>query len=300
MMRQLFLIVCAGMCLQMQAQDEIVSTAMAAQIHQDSIDVSSIVVVYDYECQTQDADGKAVTDKMKVCLQIGQHSTRSYPYRKYRRERQWIGDGATDYMDGYDFLDLDELPQFRAESYCFMPEVWVNYPLESVTVRDAIVPTIYVTQEKKENINWVLSDDTVKIGGYLCKTAQCQLHGRQWTVHYTEDIPTSAGPWKLYGQPGLILDAVADGGVHRFTLDALQHVVSPIYFETNVITTKTSEKQLIKNCIKTFGNRLYPNSPQYYITDLSTADVIFDNDGALINGIYVNKKTHVYQPLELK
>ena len=91
------------MCLQMQAQDEIVSTAMAAQIHHDSIDLSSIVVVYDYECQTQDADGKAVTDKMKVCLQIGQHSTRSYPYRKYRRERQWIGDGATDYMDGYDF-----------------------------------------------------------------------------------------------------------------------------------------------------------------------------------------------------
>ena len=37
-----------------------------------------------------------------------------------------------------------------------------------------------------------------------------------------------------------------------------------------------------------------------YITDLSTADVIFDNDGALINGIYVNKKTHVYQPLELE
>ena len=67
-----------------------------------------------------------------------------------------------------------------------------------------------------------------------------------------------------------------------------------------VITTKTSEKQLIKNRIKTFGNRLYPNSPQYYITDLSTADVVFDNDGALINGVYVNNKAHVYQPLELE
>ena len=63
--------------------DELMSAMIAAKIHQDSIDTSNLVVVYDYECKTRDAEGKAVTDRMKVCLQVGQHCTRSYPYRKF-------------------------------------------------------------------------------------------------------------------------------------------------------------------------------------------------------------------------
>ena len=59
--------------------DAMLAAMIAAKIHQDSIDRSSLVAVYDYECQTQDADGKAVTDKMKVCLQVGQHYTPSVP-----------------------------------------------------------------------------------------------------------------------------------------------------------------------------------------------------------------------------
>jgi hypothetical protein len=57
--------------------DAMMAAMIAAKIHQDSIDTSSLVAVYDYECQTQDADAKAVTDRMKVCLQVGQHCTRS-------------------------------------------------------------------------------------------------------------------------------------------------------------------------------------------------------------------------------
>ena len=50
--------------------DAMMAAMIAAKVHQDSIDTSSLVAVYDYECQTQDADGKAVTDRMKVCLQV--------------------------------------------------------------------------------------------------------------------------------------------------------------------------------------------------------------------------------------
>ena len=68
--------------------DAMLAAMIAAKIHQDSIDTSSLVAVYDYECQTQDADGKAVTDRMKLCLQVGQHCTRSYPYRKFREDTE--------------------------------------------------------------------------------------------------------------------------------------------------------------------------------------------------------------------
>ena len=299
---------------QVQAQGDgladLKAAMIAAKIHQDSIDTSSLVAVYDYECHTQDADGKPVTDRMKLCLLVGQHCTRSFPYRKFRMEREWaegkeraatdfIGLKAREYLGGYDFFSEEELPLLRSESYCMMPEVWTNYPDGKTTVRDAIPPSIYETQEARRPIDWKLTDNTVTISGYLCKTATCQLHGRRWTVRYCEDIPTTAGPWKLCGLPGLVVEAEADG-IHRFTLTDLQHAAAPIYYETSAITSKTSEEKLIKNRNKTFGNRLYPKNPHYYITDLHSADTAYDNEGMLINGVYVNDKAHVYQPLELE
>lgn len=269
--------------------DAMLAAMIAAKIHQDSIDTSSLVAVYDYECQTQDADGKAVTDRMKLCLQEGQHCTRSYPYRKFRED-----------TEGYESLAPDNLPLLRAESFCFVPEVWTGYPDGMMTVSDAIVPTPYETCEERKPIKWTLNDDTLTVGGYLCKTATCQLHGRKWAVRYDEDIPTSAGPWKLFGLPGLILEAEADGGIHRFTIADIQRIASPIYYETNAITVKTTEAKLIKMRIKSFGNRLYLKNPMYYVGDLSTADVTHDTEGILVNNVYVNNKVHVYQPLELK
>ena len=290
-----FALTIAAQAQQDDGMDAMLAAMIAAKIHQDSIDTSSLVAVYDYECQTQDADGKAVTDRMKVCLQVGQHCTRSFPYRKFRND-----------TEGYDCMTPDEFPHFRAESYCFVPEVWTNYPDGQVTVRDAIIPNIYETREERKPINWELIDDTLTVAGYLCKTATCQLHGRNWTALYSEDIPTSAGPWKLCGLPGLILKAEADGGIHRFTLASLQRIASPIYYEHNAITTKTSEKKLIKNRIKIFGNKLYPKNPTYYIADRGSmnADETFCQMGneilTLVNGVLEDNKAHVYQPLELE
>ena len=318
------------------SMDELMAEMMAAKVHQECIDTARLVAVYDYECQTQDAEGKAVTDRMKLCLLVGHHCTRSFPYRKFRKEREWAEGkkraaddflqlSKREYMEGYDFFS-EEMPMFRAESFCFMPQVWTNYPEGQVTVRDAIPPSIYETQETREPIKWTLDLTTSPsprgegssmpilqervitplsprrgAGGeasYLCKTAMCQLHGRKWTVCYTEDIPTTAGPWKLCGLPGLIVEAVSDDGIHRFTLTELQHATAPIFYETSAITVKTSEEKLIKNRNKTFGNRLYLKDPQYYITYPLSADLIIDDEGSVINGVYVNNKAHVYQPLE--
>ena len=287
--------------------DDIMAEMMAAKIHQECIDTANLVATYDYECQTQDADGKAVTDRMKLCLLVGRHCTRSFPYRKFRKEREWaegkkqfaadfLQMNKREYMEGYDFID--ELPLLRAESFCFMPQVWTNYPEGQVTVRDAIPPSIYETQEQRKPIKWTLNDSTLTVAGYQCKTAVCQLHGRKWTVRYAEDIPTTAGPWKLCGLPGLIVEAVSDDGTHRFTLTELQHATAPIFYETNAITVKTSEEKLIKNRNKTFGNRLYPKDSHYYIANLQSVDVVFVDEGAIINGTFVNDKAHVYMPLE--
>ena len=315
MMKKIFTMMALALTIAVQAQDDsmdnLKAVMLAANVHQDSIDVSSIVAEYDYECQTQDADGKAVIDRMKLCLLVGHHCTRSFPYRKFRKEREWAeGEkqagidflqlNRREYMDGYDFFGTEDFPLLKAESYCFVPQVWMNYPDGMMTVRDAIPPTIYETREEHRPIKWTLSNDTLSIGGYLCKTATCQLHGRRWTVRYTEDIPTPAGPWKLCGLPGLVLQAEADNGIHRFTLTDIGRTAVPIYYETNAITSRTSEAKLIKNRITTFGNRLYLKDPYYYIIGSDNMDTVYAEDGTMYNGTFVNKKPHVYQPLELK
>ena len=90
--------------------DAMMAAMIAAKVHQDSIDTSSLVAVYDYECHTQDADGQAVTDRMKLCLLVGQHCTRSFPYRKFRKEREWA-EGKR--RDRYLFQDKIETSNYQ-------------------------------------------------------------------------------------------------------------------------------------------------------------------------------------------
>ena len=65
---------------------------------------------------------------------------------------------------------------------------------------------IYV-KEKRVKIDWILINETKKIGNFECKKATGILRGREYTAWYTDEIPLPYGPWKLQGLPGLILEA---------------------------------------------------------------------------------------------
>lgn len=58
-----------------------------------------------------------------------------------------------------------------------------------------------------ETPQWRLLDITDTICGYPCRIAEASYLGRTWRIWYTTDIPVSAGPWLLWGAPGLILRA---------------------------------------------------------------------------------------------
>ncbi len=283
--------------------DEAIATFLAAQLHQDSIDVSDFVVVYKYTCKTFDADNKPVTDSIRLALQVSNNGSRFHPYYKYLEDTQ-----------GVDYFTPENYQLVKSEAFCHIPEVWMDYKERKQTVRDIIAPNNY---ETCEDIPWLSTTpawtewerDTVTIKGYLCKTARCEFHGQGWTARYTEEIPIFAGPWKLGGLPGLILDAESRDGIHRFSLESLSNVKTTIYYEHNAITQKISDEKLIKQRNKIFGNKQYPKNPLYYITDRqslnSTANVInlgyFGDDneiGDIINGAYISDKAHVYQPLE--
>ncbi|MDR0604802.1 MAG: GLPGLI family protein [Bacteroidales bacterium] len=90
-----------------------------------------------------------------------------------------------------------------------------------------------------QQIKWkYIENKTKKIADYDCFMAEGYFRGCYYTVWYTPDIPSSFGPWKLNGCPGLILEVTRDDG-------ALSFYATQIIFEEKEIIYKIPSKYQI-------------------------------------------------------
>ena len=266
----------------------VVLTASASA--QEAIDTAQFVALYDYECRTQDAEGTPVTDRMQVVVQVGRTVTKSMPLSAYQR---------TD-----EITSADAAIEFQ-EAMLHMPTVWTGYPEGQTTVREFIFPHEYEGYEPTPEIVWTLTDDTLTVGGYYCQTAMATHRGVAWTVCYTEEIPSSAGPWRLRGLPGLIVKAESEA--HTFCLTELRKEASSITApEHRPDVQRMKYAKLLKHRNEIYGNRQYAKNPTYYVPDLggsiNNMDVLNHDGQQLVfaNGHPLLTEAHVYQPLELK
>ena len=257
---------------------------------QEAIDTAQFVAVYDYECRTQDAEGTPVTDRMQLAVQVGRTVTKSMPLSAYQR---------TD-----EITSADAAMEFQ-EAMLHMPTVWTGYPEGQTTVREFIFPHEFEGSEPTPDIVWTLTDDTLTVGGYLCQQATATHRGVAWTVCYTEEIPSSAGPWRLRGLPGLIVKAESEA--HTFCLTELRKEASSITApEHRPDVQRMKYAKLLKHRNEIYGNRQYAKNPTYYVPDLggsiNNMDVLNHDGQQLVfaNGHPLLTEAHVYQPLELK
>ena len=260
---------------------------ITAQGQVETVDTAQFVAIYNYECQTQDAEEQDVTDRMQVVVQVGRTVTKSMPRSAY-----FDADSKVDVAAGV------------TETLMHMQTVWTGWPSGKATVREFIFPHEYEGYEPTPEIAWALSEDTVTVSGYLCQQATATYRGMEWRVCYTEEIPSSAGPWRLRGLPGLIVKA--ESGAHTFCLTELRMETSPITApEQNPDVQRMKYAKLLKHRNEIFGNRQYANNPTYYVPDLmgSITDMsVLNHNGqqlVLANGGHpLLTKAHVFQPLE--
>ena len=257
---------------------------------QEAIDTAQFVAVYDYECRTQDPEGTPVTDRMQLAVQVGRTVTKSMPLSAYQR---------TD-----EITSADAAMEFQ-EAMLHMPTVWTGYPEGQTTVREFIFPHEFEGSEPTPDIVWTLTDDTLTVGGYLCQQATATHRGVAWTVCYTEEIPSSAGPWRLRGLPGLIVKAESEA--YTFCLTELRKEASSITApEHRPDVQRMKYAKLLKHRNEIYGNRQYAKNPTYYVPDLggsiNNMDVLNHDGQQLVfaNGHPLLTEAHVYQPLELK
>ncbi len=90
------------------------------------------------------------------------------------------------------------------------PKVYINVKSKTLFSNEPILGKDFSVQEVLPKISWKLFNDRKQIGSFSCQKASAIYKNRTYTVWFTTSIPVKAGPWKLWGLPGLILEANSD------------------------------------------------------------------------------------------
>ena len=252
----------------------------------EKIDSSQFVAFYHYTIQTQDDEGIDVTDSIQLALLVGSRATYCTNIQSYNR------DGRP---------NREMLNAFQMH----ISNVLTDTEKTEVVSLEPLYPYRYMTHEPLAKVEWELADDTLTINELFCQRAVGKLYGKSWTVWYTEEIPSSAGPWKLRGLPGLIVKAEDKEGIHCFLLYETKNEVRDINSINHPDYHKVNRKNLMMFKKKTLGHPRYVKEPTYYVTDAA------DEVGEIIKGdmtyyvglnshMMILQKGHVYQPLELE
>lgn len=165
-------------------------------------------------------------------------------YRKNAKEMDWVKylnmrldyiDGKSVFYDEYSYerdslrlLAFDERGMTKDPAEYYKIISLPNPKLDEVTFMDynnsnyvQCYKRISITMRsegKLEMPSWTLTDESDTIDSCKCKKAIADYLGRTWIVWYTEEIPIPAGPWRLWGTPGLIVDAKDSEDLFHFKL----------------------------------------------------------------------------------
>ena len=127
-------------------------------------------------------------------------------------------------------------------------------------IDEEIVPAILRGFIKGELIKpeWTILSDSVKtIENYTCLMAKGFVRGRDYIVWFTPDIPVSAGPWKLWGLPGLIVSAQSDDKKVNINMISLRKTENePVEPTVNKTVTHEEFKTLYNETIQKFSRNL--------------------------------------------
>jgi GLPGLI family protein len=274
---------------------------IGAQAQNDSIDQCQFVVVYNFVTNTTDRNSNAVKDSVQLAVVVGSHVAKCMEYN-----RTMLEDFGEWQNRSYQYGEWD------ARKYN-LPVLFIGHPKGELSSFDKVVPNRYFYTEPLPDFVWELADDTLTVSGYLCQKAVGKYAGRTWTVWYSEDVPTSFGPWKLRGLPGMILKAEDADGIFSFVCVGLMQRTAPIkYFSKGGYTTLKRNK-FISHRNKLYCNKQYVQKPNYYIPQ-GTYDHLNiiemwpggpepaaeDKISVVATDMIIPKKVNKYQPLELK
>lgn len=112
------------------------------------------------------------------------------------------------------------------------------------------------------HINWTISADAPLriISKLSCRKAEGNFRGRHYTAWYSEQYPLKAGPWKLSGLPGLIIEAEDSSAAVKYTLLSIENTAEKVMVPD--APTKMSQTSYVQSIKKKLNGLNYSISSE--------------------------------------
>lgn len=254
----------------------------------------------------QQAEIEVIYTEYQPNMRTGQKDGTSHQYILLAR-----GDYSKFFSPRTEFLDsLNSTPEGKSKYQEMARSAYLGGKIEDVpradgsyyVVRSATDNKLYYYdkvgterfcyEEDIPQLNWAVSDSTKTILGYECFLASADYHGRKWIVWFSPEIPVAAGPWKLQGVPGLILEASTEDELYRFVADGIQQtekLISPIYLANEY--EKTDRVKFLKAKRGFMYNPVGAINAQFSGSGVSIRSVKLSGDSDSGSKIFISRET---------
>ncbi len=125
------------------------------------------------------------------------------------------------------YEDSDERADVNDEGYAWRKDAYtIQRDFATNTMHDVIqmLGKIYLVEDTLLAPNWKIMNDMKEVAGHVCMNAfqEDTLKKQKIIVWFALDIPVPAGPERLGGLPGLILEADVNDGGMLITADKIE------------------------------------------------------------------------------
>ena len=249
----------------------------------------------DYEClyEYKVTNSKSMTDTYTTILQIGRDCSCFMDYTAFQSDSVNATPQASD-------EDIKKYQMQEMKNSLFFDQtVLQNHPQGEMSVYSVIPPDYYMYKEKLCPIQWSLSNETDTVCGYVCQKATGEYGGRKWVVWYAPEIPTTYGPWKFCGLPGLVMRAYDTENIHRFEAITFRKGTLPIAVPDIPHIVTVERDKFVKSKNK-YEEDPMKNIPLESISDMTVQKNEDGKSSILINGVQLRIRPNGYTPLELE
>ena len=284
-MKQLILIICAMLCIEVSAQE----TCSRIIDKATPVDTARYKVTYSLKYKFHPDIRDAYSDTRIV--QIGKRNVKDY----------------SDIINHFDSLATEQIRR-GADSYS---NVSGNpWPLEIIrpirgTTADLkyrlSISTFFDYPDSVPAIKWEFLPDKIdSILGYECSKAICEFAGRKYTAWFTSDIPLPFGPYKFGGLPGLILKI--EDSEHQYVWEAIGFENTNVPIMKYTYQDGNDKRCTVADVEKTLV-RYFKSPVGFMISEMggdSNKIYLVGKDGKRMNNADAAKISVPYKPLEIK
>jgi GLPGLI family protein len=171
--------------------------------------------------------------------------------------------------------------------------IYKQYGNSTISIVDLVVDNISLVEEEIPTIQWKLNKETKEIKGFKCQKAIGDCKGRTYEAWFCKDYPYNAGPWKLGGLPGIIIEASDIKNQVVFSFISFEKI--PLNEVDVSIPQKINKTSLI--VYKKFIESLVvyqAGDKKFKVVDDGTGDPMLSNFGGQFKKVIINN------PVELK